>query len=118
MDIDDNQLMSEMIADATTMFIKQDMREFRKTTVEELKPFEKEKLFNKADELLRSEKSFLTEPTTTVEVEYLEAASEDSDNPSLGAGDDDVVNVGANPDDLSGEDVNDLCRYIFERCIN
>ncbi|ERL85547.1 hypothetical protein D910_02966 [Dendroctonus ponderosae] len=100
--------MSEMIADATTMFIKQDMKELKKTTVEELKRFEKEKLFSKADELLSSEKSLLTKPTTTVEAEYLEAVSEDSDNLSLGAGYDDVVSVGVNQDDLPGDEMSQV----------
>ncbi|XP_048523324.1 mucin-17 isoform X3 [Dendroctonus ponderosae] len=108
MDVDDNKLMSEMIADATTMFIKQDMKELKKTTVEELKRFEKEKLFSKADELLSSEKSLLTKPTTTVEAEYLEAVSEDSDNLSLGAGYDDVVSVGVNQDDLPGDEMSQV----------
>ncbi|KAL1514278.1 hypothetical protein ABEB36_003560 [Hypothenemus hampei] len=66
MNFENQNLISEMIANATTYFIKQDMNEFKKTTTAELRPFEKEKLFSKADELLKKETSCLT--TSTVQV--------------------------------------------------
>lgn len=56
------------------------MHLFKKTTVEELRPLEKAKLFNKADELLQTEKSFLTDPTPTLDLESSEAATNEGSN--------------------------------------
>lgn len=76
----DEELISEMEANATTYFIKENMHLFKKTTVEELRPLEKAKLFNKADELLQTERSFLTDPAPTLDLEFSESATEGSNS--------------------------------------
>lgn len=84
----DEELISEMEANATTYFIKENMHLFKKTTVEELRPLEKAKLFNKADELLQTERSFLTDPAPTLDLEFSESATDEGSNSIDDEGDD------------------------------